>query len=261
MRLLLPTFLVFWMLTFSVNAQGFSTLKINELELKADKFVGYDKFDNLYYIKNSTLYRKNERKEVEYRDLQLGEITSVDLLNPLKIVIFYRYTNTAVILDNRLNELKRIKFDRLENRTNVEFVTTAGESSLWIFNIDLQQLEIYNHDRERISAKSVPVNDEIVSQKSNFNFCWVQSANKLTQFNLYGSLIREIPFEIEHFDLYKNKILIKTNGIAYYFDADKDKMPLFDFPKIDFQEFYLNNEKLYIYDGKIVHVYQIISNS
>jgi hypothetical protein len=38
------------------------------------------------------------------------KITKVDLQNPLKIVLFYESFNSALLLDNQLNEIQKINF-------------------------------------------------------------------------------------------------------------------------------------------------------
>lgn len=249
-----------WLLSHCY-AQDYVLNKIEEKPLEAEVFVGVDKFYNLYYINKNTLFRKNELKTVEYRELQLGDIFSVDLLNPLRITVFYKQANTAVILDNRLNELKRIAFDRLTEYKLVDFCTTANDQSVWIFNADLQQLEIFNYNQNISQIQTLPISKEVLNQKSNFNFCWLQTENGLEQYNIYGSLIQKEEVKYQTIEVDKNNILLidKETNALYYNHKSKQKASL-KIPKIDFKQVHINNEKLYLYDGKLVHIYQIIVN-
>ena len=255
------SFLVF----FSVNnlfAQDFIIQKIKEIPLIADQFVGEDKFGNLYYIHQNTLFRKSEERLVEYRALQLGEIASVDLLNPLRISVFYKEANTVVILDNRLNEMKRISFDQLTHFIMVDYCTTANDQSLWVFNADLQELEIFNYDREQIELKTLPVSTPILDQKSNFNFCWLQTKTGFQQYNIYGSLIKEVNVEFDKLEVHKNfLLLINKKGISYYFNYKDEELRTLKLPKIEYNQVHLNSEKLYLYNGKTIFIYQIIPNT
>lgn len=261
MKKILLLFLVFCPVN-SLIAQDFITQKIKEIPLVADQFVGEDKFGNMFYIHKNTLFRKSTDRLVEYQELQLGEISSVDLLNPLRITVFYKDANTVVILDNRLNELKRIHFDRLPEYKMVDYCTTANEQSLWIFNADLQELEIFNYNQEKVVLQTLPVSKTILSQKSNFNFCWLQTPTGFQQYNIYGSLIKEVDLQYNTIEVYKNFILlINENGNTYYFSHKDEAFSTLSLPKIDYNQVHLNNEKLYLYNGKTIFVYKIKPNN
>lgn len=255
-------FIYFFLGVYQNNfAQIYTTKKIDEIQLEADQFIGADKFDHIYYINKNTLHRKNNEKVVEYKELQLGEIYSVDILNPLLITVFYKEANTAVILDNRLNELKRIAFDRIDEYKLVDFCTTANDQSLWIFNADLQQLEIFNYNTNTSQIQALPVTKEILNQKSNFNFCWLQTKDGFEQYNIYGSLVNKEVIKYDIIEVDKNDILLieKDLNALYFNHKNKQKSSLI-LPKIDFSQVHINNEKLYLYDEKLIHVYQIITN-
>src|SRR5690606_40664419 len=83
-----------------------------------------------------------------FNDLQLGRITSVDIINPLKVVVFFQDTNTVVLLDNKLSEIQRINFNNLPQFLNVSTDTNAGNNSLCLFNVDTQQLRSEEHTSE-----------------------------------------------------------------------------------------------------------------
>ena len=258
-------FIFLFISLFVVNknfAQDYIVQKISSVPLEATQFVGVDKFDNMYYVKQNTLYKKNGEQLVEFKDLQLGDIYYVDLLNPLQITLFYKEANTTLILDNRLNELKRISFDRLADYKLVDFCTTANDQSLWIFNADLQELEIFNYQRQKTELQTLPIAEEVLHQKSNFNFCWLQTTSGLYQFNTYGSLIKKIEKVFDVLEVYKNNILlINKDGESYYFNQKQNKLNTLKLPKIEFNQVHLNDEKLYLYDGEMIHIYQITPNN
>ena len=91
------------------------------------------------------LYKEGGDGSFSFNDFQLGRLSSVDILNPLKVVLFYEDTNTVLLLDNRLNVIERIAFNNLMDFINVGNATNAGNSNLWIFNVDSQQLELFNY--------------------------------------------------------------------------------------------------------------------
>lgn len=72
-----------------------------------------DLFDNSYYVIDNTFTKKHTSKNIKtYTNLTLGNITSTDIINSFKIVLFYRDFNTVVLLDNQLNLIKKINFKK-----------------------------------------------------------------------------------------------------------------------------------------------------
>ena len=45
------------------------------------------------------------------------KIKKVDLINPLKVTLFYEEFNTVVLLDNQMNEIQKIDFSKNEKRS------------------------------------------------------------------------------------------------------------------------------------------------
>lgn len=250
--------ILFLLCTHVAFAQSYQLQKQSSFPLTAQNFIGVDKFDFIYFTYRNTFYKQKNDERFEYRDIQFGTIESVDISNPLQLLIFYKDANSIVILDNRLNERKRIKFDHLREQRNIDFASLANEQSIWLFNIDSQELEIYDFNRDKNIIKSLPITKEVVQMKSNFNFCFILSKNVLRTFNSYGSMVENKEIELTDFSIYKNSILGYKDSVFWYFDTQAwhQLQLLEDLRPVNF---YLNNQKLYIYDGKKVHIYSITS--
>ena len=83
---------------------------IRTTPIDATTFIGVDSFQNVYTLKGNAFYKNNQEN---YQNLNLGEIFSIDIRNPFKIVLFYKNFNTVILLDNRLNEIEKIQFFKL----------------------------------------------------------------------------------------------------------------------------------------------------
>lgn len=224
--------------------------KIQSLPLKADTFIGVDDFKNFYYINKNTIYKKGPRDNHQYAALQLGAISSVDILNPLKITVFYESANTAVILDNTLNEIRRINFSSIQEFRNVSHATTANDRRLWIFNTDLQQLEIYDYGTDRIAVQFPPKDANAIAQASNFNFCWLVTQDGIFTYNNYGAFLSELPFKIAgQIQQANGNIIVYSDNTFIYKTKDIADFETLLIDEIDVKQFSLNNEILYIYDG------------
>ncbi|MDT0293408.1 hypothetical protein ACFQ3R_07895 [Mesonia ostreae] len=253
------SFVLFLMCSVSQSkAQALTAQIISETPLTAEKFIGVDEYGNTYQQTKNILYKLEKEKKFQFSDLQLGKITSVDIINPLRITLFYRDMNTVIILDNRLNEITRVNFNNLPNFRTVLFATTAKNNSIWIFNTDLQQLELYDYQNQKIQSHSQPFNTQVYNLKSNFNFAWVQLENSIEMYNVYGSFIKE--FEISPstaFQVSDQKMITKNENGFQFLKAMQGKFLDLKISENDVKEFYLNNENLYIYNGKDVKHYLI----
>ncbi len=144
----------------------------------------------LYYTtENNTFHKKAKDTTITYTNFQLAEITTANAFNSLKINLFYKDFNTVIILDNRLAEIFKIDFNTTQPYKNVSFVSTGFDSTLWIFNQDFQQLELFDYKTSTTRLKTVPVQSEVLDLKSDYNNCYMLTENYLYIYNYFGSLI------------------------------------------------------------------------
>lgn len=243
---------------FSQNA----TLQaIDSFQLKADRFVGIDKFQNLYYVKDNTLFKQSENQDaIAFQDFQLGELSRVDILNPNKVILFYQSANTVVVLDNRMTEIDRQDFNAAFPFKNVAFAGTAKDQSLWIYNIDLNQLELYDYRFNKTLSKSLPINDEIKEMTNNFNQCYLLSKQGVLVYNIYGSLVKKIQMQnIKALDLFKNQLLLYTGEFLNIFNKNFEITHSINSESLEAKNLFYADENLYIYDGKNIIKHTILS--
>ena len=235
-----------------------STLKqMDRLPIDADKFWGVDAFQRFYFSDENVFFKVENQKKIQFQDLQLGELESVDLLNPLEILLFYKEANTVVILDNRLNEIDRINFNFIEDSKTVDFAGISKDDLLWVFNADLQQLELMDYQLLDTRNSSLPLNKEILSLKSNYNYCWLRHPDGILKFNINGSLVHQIYMEeVLSFNIFKNQMMVQLKDELKLLDKNSDLKITFKKPEISFDQFYFNAENLYIYSDKVLYTYE-----
>ncbi len=225
--------------------------------LKANQFIGNDTYNNLYYLKDRALFKTGKNDLIQFSDLRLGTISSVDLVNPLKITVFYAETQTAVILDNTLNEITRVNFNELENFRNVSHARTARDGQLWIFNTDLQRLELYDYRNNTFLTDFLPQKDNAFDLASDFNNCWVLTEKMLYHYNAYGSLISKQATDFESIALY-DEILFGQEEGKFFVKTKNQKsfIPVKNMFEPGFQ-FYYKGGNLYLYRADFVSYYQL----
>jgi hypothetical protein len=188
----------------------------SQFSLGADQFIGYDKFDFLYFVRNNVLHKEQNGLSLEYKNLALGQITKVDLLNPLKVIVFYERFNTAVTLDNQLNETLKIDFSQIKTPLIVSKIGIASQNQLWVFDEILRQMYLYDTTNGTLKPVGTPISEEMVFYNSDFNaFEWLDVNNNWYQCSVFGS-VQQLDYAID-FD----RILFADNEYVFYKKAEK----------------------------------------
>ncbi len=252
------------LLLWCVTAPAQLWNEVTTTPLIADSFEGIDTYNNVYYIRDMVLYKTGVQGRYEFRDYQLGPISTVDIINPLNIVLFYEQVNTVILLDNRLNEIERINFNTLPEFINISAAKNAGNNRLWIFNVDSQQLELYNYRSGLKTAISQPLSGNFEALVSDFNYCYVLTENSLLSYNVYGSFLNEIALEgCRNISLFNDRIFVVTEAenimikkgfseTEVQFEALK--LPL---PENSIKDLQLTQDFLYIYDGNNIRGFSL----
>ncbi|MDP5081840.1 MAG: hypothetical protein NWP87_04220 [Winogradskyella sp.] len=254
--------LFYLLLLFSCTSFAQEQIKAslnNSMPLKVKNIFGVDTFGTFYYTtNNNSFHKKTIDTTITYANFQLGEISSANTFNPLKINLFYRDFNTVVILDNRLAEIFKVDFNTTQPYKNVSFVSTGFDNTLWIFNQDFQQLELFDYKTNKIRLKTVPVQSDVLDLKSDFNNCYMLTENYLYIYSYFGSLIAK--YTNEGFDslaFSEAHLILKKADQLYILEKNKTDIQSIAHPILLIKQFLVTNETLYIYDDEILRQYQL----
>ena len=245
--------------SLSVSAQkNIETTFIKDSILKVQHIVAIDNFETYYYISDNILYKKNGTKHINYSNVQLGEIYSADAFNPLKINLFYKDFNTAIILDNRLAEIFKIDFNTLVPYKNISHISTGNDNSIWLFNQDTQQLELYNYKTNKVRAHTLPVQSNVLDLESNYNFCWLLTETHLFKYNYFGSLLYKIKND-GYTALHEanGDLVLKKDNALYYLAKESAEIQKIETSNLLINQFLLTNETLYIYEDETLNKFQL----
>jgi len=247
----------------SIHSQKLETKFTNSFLLHADVFIGIDEFENLYYIKDNTFFKKSVQGTVNYTNLSLGKITSVDIHNPFKIVLFYQDYNSAIVLDNKLNELTdKIDFTGNTLFNNVQLVSHSSENNLWLFADD-NKLHLYNFQNSTEKIQTQPItfyqpNFIPISLKSTYKNAWVVGNTGVIQINEYGNFINFYKNEdIDFISPYLKGFIYMKNRSFFYVENNNIIQVLIEFDH-SLADIYINNSSINIFDGAKVHRYIIL---
>ena len=248
--------------SFFVHSQEVNeAVLIKQTALQADTFVSVTNFESLFYVLDNVLFKHSPEItgiDLGYNNFQLGNITSVNTFNPLKINVFYKDFNAVVILDNRLAEIFKIDFNALQDYKNISHVSTASDNTLWLFNENTQQLELFDYKTNTTRAKTLPITQPVLDMKSNFNYCWVLTESYIYKYDYFGNLLLKTNNQgFTAFAIYDEDLILKKDNSLFYLKKDtKNYIPI-ALPNLLINGFFATNETLYIYNLKTLFEYQL----
>lgn len=109
-----------------------------------------DQFGNLYLAQGNNLKKvdDNNKTIARFSNPINGDITSVDLLDPMYPLVFFNDFNRISFLDNRLNE--RESTDLINLRfSDPELVCNGGNNLLFIYDQATDKISRYDHQEQR----------------------------------------------------------------------------------------------------------------
>ncbi len=255
---------LFYLVTMICFGQTKPTIETTFISktLSIDKSLkSIDNLNATYYVLDNSLIKKTKDVEINYNNFQLGKIESVNTFNPLKINAFFKDFNTVIILDNRLTEIYKIDFNANKYYKNISHISTGYDNTLWVFNYDTQQLELIDYKANTTKTSSLPLVGEVLDITSNYNYCWLLTDKYLYKFNYFGINI----FKLKNSgfnsidNLNENLIIQKDDKLFYLKNNSSDPIEI-RLPKLLINDFFVNNETLYIYDNEFLYKYQLKIN-
>lgn len=234
------------------------TTALKTLPLKADQLITIDNFGTLFYTLGNSFYKIEPEHSYTYSNVQLGPISSANVFNPLKINLFYKNFNTVVVLDNRLSEIYKIDFNTIQPYKNVTHIATGYDTTIWIFNQDAQQLELFDFKTNSVRATSMPVQSNVLDLKSNYNYSWLLTENFLYTYNYFGSTVAKIKNDnfLKIAEDNGNLIIQTKNGL-FYLAKNTDQLIPIQLPEMLIKQFLVTNETVYIYADETLHQFQL----
>ena len=254
------TFVVclFYLMAFS---QVEATL-VDKIELDAETVFGVDNYGTIYYkTSDDTFLKRSKDTTITYANFQLGKIRSANVFNPLKINLFYEDFNTVIILDNRLAEINRVDFNTNLPYKNISFVSTGYDNTLWLYNQDTQQLELYDYRSNTTRVKTVPISDIVLDLKSDYNNCYLLTEDYLYVYSYFGTQIKKIKNQ-GYLKMAFNEAKLILQGESGYFMLSKNSNDITPINSKDLliNQFLVTNQTLYLYQDNLLYRYQLKTN-
>ncbi len=228
-----------------------------------------DNLDNIYLLTTSNQLKKlngNGDSAGVFNDVKrYGNISSIDVTNPLKVLLYYKIFATVVVLDRFLNIRNTINF-RKKNIFSVQSITTSYDNNIWLF--DEQDYKLKKIDEEgrqlqettdfRMLFDSVPSPSQLTDKE---NFVYLYDAEKgFYIFDYYGSYKNRLPF------LNWNNVAVSAKNIYGFSNNKLFSYELNSFTLIEYQlpSFFGDytaikaiNGKIYLLKDNGIYIYSV----
>jgi hypothetical protein len=129
------TCLVFWSLSLQAQTSFDKLNLLKTIDLKS-QVITADKLGNLYAVANEEIFKFDAQGVLLQKNSlkSFGNLFSIDVSNPMKILAFYKDYNKILFLDNMLApsggsiDLSAIGFDQ------VTLACSSHDNGMWVFN-------------------------------------------------------------------------------------------------------------------------------
>ena len=144
--------ILFFLLLVLITSSFQQTEKI-VIKIKHDYFTS-DNLGNFYTIKEDEMIKYNASGKflMRYSNLKLGNISTVDAVNPLKILLYYRDFQTIVFLDDQLTaNSENISLEALGHE-QTDLVCASVNNSFWIYDKQNNELTRFNENSKKVAS-------------------------------------------------------------------------------------------------------------
>jgi len=231
---------------------------INYLVDGAFSILDSDNLGNLYLVNedNELLqYDSDLNPLYEFSVNTLGDIGSIDVSNPQKILIYYPDFQFIVFVDNTLSEIKRLNLENM-NFWDVQGVALSNDNLIWIYDpINYRLIKIDEAGNIKLSSNESFFGElgdvfrpQVYAQNSSV---YLYNNKEFMIFDLFGQHIKTIQIDNEKVQFLDSQIMVLSEnelnivelGLTRFEDVDNKYYSNSD---IDIVDFTISEKTLYL---------------
>ena len=205
-----------------INSSNTFSQNIKESRFRFFKSVQLSEIDQygfIYNIEKDNLIKYDSEGGIlyNYSNKLLGDITQIDISNPLRPLLFYKDQGVILALDNTLSQQKsQISLNELGLYQTNCISNSNFDNGIWLYDLDVNEIIKINYYSE-IGYKSgnlsviLPNMDiPILNLKEKNRLLYATTREKIFVFDQFGSLLNVINL------CAKNGLIIKEKYILAY---------------------------------------------
>lgn len=254
-----------WSNTNSVPFPDTNLVLVKKIEAKINA-CNSDYLGNFYFINKDIIIKLSARLDTMFQQSFkiAGDLTSMDVGQSMKILLYSKDQNLIAYLDNTLTMSESSISLGDKGLYMTELVTLSMlNNDLWIYNAENFALEKYNSNFTRIFKTDNLT--ALLYQEMRPNYL-IESEDQLylnnpgsgvLVFDIYGTFLKTIPIkDVEKIRVLDKKIFYIKDDFIYYYDETTLNSRKFKLPISGIEYFCVSSEYLVLYNGKHIHFYK-----
>lgn len=190
--------LFFTLLFFQLGVEAQPTL-LKEIPMKA-RLMSVDELSNVYVVhQNNALVRYSSTGDSNafFLDIHNGDLDFIDVVNPLRILLYYPNFGRAVVLDRMLSAKNTLDL-RNNSIATISSIASSADGNIWVYDrfnsrlkkVDEQMREILQSNDLRMEIQQV-INGNYMLEK-NWKLYLLDANKGIFVFDRYGNYIQQI---------------------------------------------------------------------
>ena len=229
--------------------------------------VAMDNLDNLYIISSTGQIKKlnaaGDSVGIYNQTKNYGKLYSIDVSNPLKLLLFYKEFSTIVILDRFLANQSTVDLKKF-SVLNPSAIGNSYDNNIWIYDDYDSKLKKIDEQGNKLLETAdfrTVFNQSISPQKiinDNGLVYLADTSNGIFVFDNYGSFKKKIPVKNwQSIAIANNNIISANNELITVFNSSTQlqtqrKIPFFQ----PYFHSFITSSKLVNFSNNRIQVYQ-----
>lgn len=199
-----------------------------------------DNLANVYVVNNDqfTKYDMKLRFQKEFSNKNFGNITTADVTNPLRLLLFYRDFGRIVFLDNTLSQNgEPIALEKLGYPLAI-LAASSYDNGLWIYDqptFELlrfnKPLEISNRTGNLSQILGIDLQPNFILEKDNRLFVNNPKTGILV-FDVFGTYIKTVPVtNLINFQVADDELVYFSGGILHSWNITTSEVTDYSEPR------------------------------
>ena len=223
-----------------------------------------DNLDNLYIVDDNTIKKYNTEGELlfTYSDNYLGKISSVSILEGLKVLVYYRNNAQVVALDNTLSQLSPPVTLNYYNLGTTSLVCSSSQNRYWFYDpLQGALIRTTNTFKEVFNSGNLDqflnLNLEPNLMKEWGNILYLNDPNLgILVFDIFGTYQKTIPIKgLENFQVSEYGIYFMEKGQFKFYDFKSFLIQNIEIPQEGISNALISNKMLYLQSKSGVSVF------
>jgi len=231
---LILTFVLFLAVGLAFSQADFSRLELSGVKPEA---IYADLYGNIYAIQDFqfTKFGADGRFICSYGDFKLGHITSADVTNPQKIMLFYKESGTILFLDEHLAPTTAPADLFKANFLRISAAAYSTSNIIWLYdesNSDLIRTDFQLNQKDIIHQQTRNINPLQLFEIQEKTVVLNAGRDGLFFFDSFGTLIKNLPIATENsVQIINDKIFYLKDNQLHEYDSKMLDEKVYDIGK------------------------------